>query len=484
MSMSVFAGLEPAAVWKHFEKICSIPHPSHHEEGIAEYVISEAKRLGLEWRRDEIGNVLVVKPATPGKEAAPVVVLQGHMDMVPVAAPGVEHDFEKDPIRPVVDGEYVRAQGTTLGADNGIGMALMLAVMEDDFPHGKLEFLFTINEEAGMDGAHNLQAEFLEGRTLINLDSEEWGEFTVSCAGGGDSVITFPVIREAADPEARTLQLTVGGLKGGHSGVDINLGRGSGTKIIARLLDIARLVAPVRLRRIQGGNKRNSIADAALAELDVAPADEAAVRQVVESLAAVIKEELATTDPGLTVSISSAAAEAPPLSAETTNRLIDLLVALPHGVLAMSPAMPGLVETSTNLGVIETAPEQITITMLTRSAVTSALPMVKRRIRIIAELAGASVHEPQGYPGWKPNMDSPLLKTAVEVFKRLHGKEPVINAIHAGLECGLFSEKLPGVDMLSLGPEMHNVHSPDEELHHPSVAPTYELIKEIIRALS
>jgi len=482
--MSVFTGLQPENVWKHFAAICSIPHPSKHEEGIAQYIISEAKRLGFAYRRDEIGNVLVVKPATPGHESAPVLVLQGHMDMVPVAAPGVVHDFEKDPIIPYIDGHLVKAKGTTLGADNGIGGALMLALMEDTFAHGTLEFLFTVNEESGMDGAHNLHADFVAGRRLINLDTEEFGQYYVSCAGGGDSVVTLPVNRDVM-AGAILLQISVGGLKGGHSGVDINLGRGSGNKIMARLLDAARQAAPFRLVAIKGGNKRNSISGNAQAVIALAPGDAELVRNAVSQHARVITAELEKTDPGLNVVVTDAgASELAPMSADSTHSVIDLLFALPHGVLAMSPEVPGLVETSTNVGIMSSTAEAFSCTSLTRSAVTSALDTVKRQIRIIAALANATVHEPKGYPGWKPNMDSEVLKLAMGVFDKIYGKQPEVKAIHAGLECGLFSEKLPGVDMLSIGPEMRNVHSPAEELDIPSVPKTYDLLKAIITALA
>lgn len=483
--MSVFTGLKPEKVWKHFEAICNIPHPSGHEEEVAQYVVNFANELGLDVKRDAVGNVLVTKPAVPGHESAPTVVLQGHLDMVGVAAPGVKHDFHKDPIKCRIDGDYVKAEGTTLGADNGIGGAIMLALMEENFTHGELEFFFTVNEESGMDGAHGVKSDFVKGRRLINLDTEEWGEFYISCAGGGDSVIKMPVNREKPPAQTTAVQIKIGGLKGGHSGVDIHLGRGSGNKIMGRILATAYVHKPFQLVNMSGGNKRNSIADGATAEILISNSDVDSVKKSVNAMFEIVKQELANTDPGVTISLDvKKTPSADPMTKKDTENAIHLLVALPHGVLAMSPEVPGLVETSTNIGVMGSDENNVNVSLLTRSAVTSALDMVKQQIRVIAHLVNAEVDEPQGYPGWKPNMDSDLLKISKEVFKKLHGKYPEIKAIHAGLECGLFGEKLPGVDMLSIGPEMHNVHSPAEELNIPSIPKTYELLKEILTALS
>jgi dipeptidase D len=484
--MAVLEHLQPAAVWRHFEAICAIPHPSGHEEGFAKYIEEQAKRLGFPVKRDEVGNVLVTQPATPGREKAPAVVLQGHMDMVGVAAEGVEHDFTTEPIRPKIEGEYVRAEGTTLGADNGIGAAIMLAFMEDpDLVHPELEHLFTINEEAGMDGAHGLKEDFLKGRRLINLDTEEFGQYYISCAGGGDSVIVLPAPRNPADAGAVTLEVKIRGLKGGHSGADIHLGRGSANKILGRLLARAQQVTPLRLRSVSGGSKRNSIAEKALAHLDVDKAKAGETRQAMESLAAVVKDELAKGDPGFTVEIAESSTEGlDPLSPEASKNVVDLLVALPHGVLAMSAEVDGLVETSTNIGTLETSEDNIRTVLLTRSAVTSALEMVKEQIRTIATLLGAEVEEPRGYPGWKPNMDSELLNVGMKIYRETYGEDPLVKAIHAGLECGLFSETLTGVDMLSIGPSMANVHSPAEELFIPHVKEFYVLLGRILTALA
>ncbi len=483
--MGTLKGLKPENVWKHFEAFCGIPHTSGQEKGIAAYIEKAAAALKLSVRRDEVGNVVVVQPASKGMEKAPGVVLQGHMDMVGVAADGVKHDFAKDPIKCVVDGDFVRACGTTLGADNGIGGAVMLAIMEEkDFPHPEIEHFFTVNEEAGMDGAHALKAEFLKGRRLINLDTEEFGQVYISCAGGGDSVITFPFDRTAPDKNSASLSVTIGGLKGGHSGADIHLGRGSANKLIARLLSAGMKAADIRIRSIRGGKKRNSIADFAEAAVDVPETGKTAFEKAVKAMASVLKEELSRTDPGFEASVGQAKPGAPdPMQAGASKTLVRLMLALPHGVQAMSPEVEGLVETSTNVGTVETIDKTVKIVLLSRSAVTSSLEMMKEKIRAIAEFAGASVAEPKGYPGWKPDINSNLLKTALSVFKKMHGAEPKVKAIHAGLECGLFSEKLKGVEMISVGPDMADVHSPAERLKIASVPKFYDYLKALLGEL-
>lgn len=483
--MGILSKLEPGHVWEHFENICNIPHPSCHEEKVAEYIISRAGKHGYTARRDRIGNVIIDVPGTKGYEKAPIIVLQGHMDMVPVAAQGVVHDFLKDPIRVRIDGDFVKATGTTLGADNGIGAAIMLGIMDDrDVRHGPLELFFTVNEESGMDGAHNTEADFVTGRILINLDTEEWGKYYISCAGGGDSIITLELKRDRQGCSCKTglLKVRVSGLRGGHSGLDINRGLASGNKILARLLDAGWESGEFYLKSIKGGNKRNSISDGAEAVVCLEHGNTEAFKKAVAEMAEVLRLEYEKTDPGFMVEISETTDQNACISREMTRRVLDLLIALPHGVISMSPEVRDLVETSTNLGLIHTDENSLKVTMLTRSAVTSSLFAVKRQIKVIAGLSGANVEEPRGYPGWKPDMDSPLLKIASDVFRKKYERDPEVKAIHAGLECGLFSEKLPGVDMLSIGPEMHYVHSPNEELNIASVPKTYELLCAIIEA--
>ena len=469
--MREFSQLEPKPVWKHFENLCAIPRPSFHEEAAAVYVVKEAERLGYTSRQDEAGNVVVEVPASAGMEDRPGVILQGHLDMVPVAEPGKEHDFSKDPIEPYLDGDYVRARGTTLGADNGIGCALALGLVEDDSAeYGPLELLFTINEESGMDGAHGLQSEFLKGRLLINLDAEQWGQFFISCAGGGDSIISLPIEREESAGDPLQIAVNVGGLKGGHSGIDINLGGGNANKLLGRCLAAAGDAAAFNLVSIQGGNGRNAIADRAQALVEMAADQREAFERAITQKAKTIKAELAQTDPGFAVEVK---AEPPvekplkPMTAASTRNILDLLITLHQGVFAMSPDMPDIVETSSNIGLLKSKETEFKAEIMTRSLVDSQVTAVKRQIRTIGRLLHGEVEEPRGYPGWKPNVESPLLKTAMGVYQDLHGHAPEVMAIHAGLECGLFGEKFPGLDMISIGPTMQYVHSPQEELFHP-----------------
>lgn len=485
--MGILSHLEPGHVWEHFENICNIPHPSYHEEKVAQYIISQAEKHGVKSRRDKIGNVIIDVPATRGYENSPIVALQGHMDMVPVAAQGVEHDFLKDPIKVRIDGDFVKATGTTLGADNGIGVALMLGILDDPkAAHGPLELFFTINEESGMDGAHNTEPDFVKGRILINLDTEEWGQYYISCAGGGDSIITLKLnhVEKGCACKVASLKVKVSGLRGGHSGIEINNGFASGNKVLSRILDAAWEAGEFHLKSIKGGNKRNSISDGAEATLCLEHGNAVAFKKAVAETAEVLRLEYEKTEPNFMVEITEESDGHRCMTLETTRSILDLLIALPHGVISMSPEVAGLVETSTNLGLISTDEKSVKVSMLTRSAVTSSLFAVKKQIKTIAGLVGAEVEEPRGYPGWKPNMDSKLLKIALDVFKEKYGKTPEIKAIHAGLECGLFSEKLPGVDMLSIGPEMHYVHSPNEELNIPSVPKTFDLLLDIIEAVA
>jgi dipeptidase D len=362
----------------------------------------------------------------------------------------------------------------------------MLAIMESsDLVHPRLEHLFTISEETGMDGAYGLTADFVQGRRLINLDTEEFGEFYISCAGGGDTIITLAAERAPADARSATLLLTVGGLRGGHSGVDIHLGRGCANKLLARILSRVSDAVSLRVRSLDGGNQRNSIADSARGLFDVSQDDKGAATAAVEAFAAVLREELAATDPGLEISVVEGTPGAfEPMTKEGSTKVLELVLALPHGILAMSPEMPGLVETSTNMGTLDTVEGTITTVLLTRSAVGSSQVMAQERVRAIASLAGASVEEPRGYPGWKPNPNSDLLRIGKEVYRGIYGDDPEVKAIHAGLECGLFGEKLPGVDMISIGPTMANVHSPDEELYIPHVADFDTLLRAYLEALA
>ncbi len=464
--------LEPKIVWKYFEEICKIPRCSKHEEKIAEYIIEVAKQHGLEVEKDDVGNVIARKKAN-GYDNAPMVTLQCHMDMVCEKNKDVEHDFSKDPIQPYVDGEWVKAKGTTLGADNGIGLAMCLALMEiKDAKHGLLEFLFTVDEETGLTGAFGLKKEFIKGKLLINLDSEDFGVIYIGCAGGGNSTIKLPLKFEEVDKEG--LRITVKGLKGGHSGIEIDKGRANSIKLLARIL----YNINARVSKIEGGDKHNAIPREAMAEV---VAGEDAIEKIKE-LEAAFRNEYSRTEPNLKVEVEKCRITKV-LDGETNEKLIKLLMSLPHGVLAMSQEVEGLVETSTNLATIRMDGEA-TIVMSSRSSINSALDAVMQSIRCMAELAKASVEEGSKYPGWKPNLDSRLLKIASDAFKELYGKEPEKKAIHAGLETGVIGD-LTGInEIISIGPQIEHPHSPDERVHVKSVEEFWKYLLHLLEKVA
>jgi len=464
--------LEPKIVWKYFEEICKIPRCSKHEEKIAEYIIEVAKQHGLEVEKDDMGNVIARKKAN-GYDNAPMVTLQCHMDMVCEKNKDVEHDFSKDPIQPYVDGEWVKAKGTTLGADNGIGLAMCLALMEiKDAKHGPLEFLFTVDEETGLTGAFGLKKEFIKGKLLINLDSEDFGVIYIGCAGGGNSTIKLPLKFEEVDKEG--LRITVKGLKGGHSGIEIDKGRANSIKLLARIL----YNINARVSKIEGGDKHNAIPREAMAEV---VAGEDAIEKIKE-LEAAFRNEYSRTEPNLKVEVEKCRITKV-LDGETNEKLIKLLMSLPHGVLAMSQEVEGLVETSTNLATIRMDGEA-TIVMSSRSSINSALDAVMQSIRCMAELAKASVEEGSKYPGWKPNLDSRLLKIASDAFKELYGKEPEKKAIHAGLETGVIGD-LTGInEIISIGPQIEHPHSPDERVHVKSVEEFWKYLLHLLEKVA
>jgi dipeptidase D len=484
--MTFVASLEPRTLWTHFDRILEIPRGSRNEGQIRAYVLQVADRHGLEHRTDAAGNVLVHKPASPGREHAPVTVLQSHLDMVNEKNQDVEHDFDRDPIRPDRHGDYLRASGTTLGADNGIGVAAMLAILEDpDLVHGPLELLFTVDEETGLTGASGLDGSMIRGRRLLNLDTEEHGTIYVGCAGGGDTTLRLPVAWVPAPASATPFELSLRGLKGGHSGVDIHLQRGNAIQLLARIVDAAARENPLLLAALHGGNMRNAIPREATATVvlhqDHAGAFQAAAGRELDR----VREALAAVEPDLRLEIRSP--DEPParvLDAHTSRRTLDLLLALPHGVSAMSPDIPGLVETSTNLAVVRTESEHITILTNTRSSVAAELEALRARIRAAASLAGAVVESLPAYPGWKPDLRSPLLHVVRQTCSACLGRDPEIKAVHAGLETGIIGTHVPGMDMVSLGPQIEFPHSPDERVHIPSVAEFFGLLAEVLEALS
>ena len=469
--MSVFQGLQPSAVWEYFEEICQVPRPSKKEGKIMAFLLDWAKKHDLEACRDEAGNVLIKKPAAPGRENAPTVVLQAHMDMVCEKNSDTAHDFDKDPIRPYVDGEWVRAKGTTLGADDGIGMAAMMAVLTSkDIAHGPVECLFTVDEETGLTGAFALRPGFVSGNILLNLDSEDEGEMFIGCAGGIDTVVRMKYETESAPCDAFALKVQVKGLQGGHSGDDINKGRGNAIKILNRFLWDLNAKYGIRLALLEGGNLRNAIAREAWAVCVIDGNHKEDARVAFNVYMAEMENVWRVTEPGLQLSLESADTPSLVLKKKDTDALLNALYACPHGVFSMSYRMPGLVETSTNLAAVRFEKENtVLITTSQRSDVDSEKMNIANMVEAVFKMAGAEVEHSEGYPGWAPNPDSPVVKVAVESYKRLFGKAPVVRSIHAGLECGLFLEKYPKMDMVSFGPTLRGVHSPDEKVNIKTV---------------
>jgi dipeptidase D len=484
--MSFIAELEPQEVWRHFDAILKIPRGSKNEDRMREYVIGVAQKLGLRHAQDKAGNVVVRKPAASGREAAPAIVLQSHLDMVNDKNADVKHDFATDAIIPQRDGEYIKATGTTLGSDNGIGVASALAIMEaKNLAHGPLEFLFTIDEETGLTGATNLADDLLAAKRLINLDTEEEGSLYVGCAGGAGTDMTLPLNSIKAPKEMAALELKLAGLQGGHSGVDIHLQRGNATKLLARTLYRIAVNSGIkfRLASIGGGNKHNAIPREAFATVVLPKKQQKKFTQALEQVVAEIRAEYKTVDPGLQLTVSPTTAKRM-WDGKSTMKALSLLHALPHGVMSMSNDIPGLVETSTNLAIVNSRKNKMTIHCSTRSSVAAALQATRDRIRAIAEFAGAKVKEDKGYPGWKPNLDSEVLRVSKQVHQELFGFEPSIKAIHAGLECGIIGEKYPGMDMVSMGPQIEFPHSPGERVKVNSVGNFYRLLVKTLERLS
>ncbi|HSN53882.1 MAG TPA: aminoacyl-histidine dipeptidase [Candidatus Sulfomarinibacteraceae bacterium] len=481
--------LEPALLWQHFDDIRQIPRPSKHEERIAAHVQDWADRRGFEVRRDEAGSMVVRVPATPGHEGSETVVLQGHLDMVCEKNSDVEHDFMTQGIEVEVNGDWVTARGTTLGADNGIGLAAAMALADDpEVVHGPLEILATVDEETGLTGAKQLDPSLLSGKILLNLDTEEDGALYMGCAGGADTDAFLPTSRRRGLLGSVPVKLSVRGLRGGHSGLNIIENRGNAIKLATRVLQAA-LYAGVDLDvvSIDGGSKHNAIPREcfALIRLDADAVDQ--LRDIAASCAVDFAEEFGATDPDLEVVVESLEDDDTlrnVVNVHTRDRLLRLLDGLPHGVLAMSREVPGLVETSTNLAVVETQEDGLKFVTSHRSSVMPALYAVRRSVTSTFRQAGAKVSYEEPYPGWKPNPGSPILNRAAQVYERLFGHKPEIKAIHAGLECGLILEKVPGMDAVSLGPQIENAHSPDERVQISSVAKFYKHVAALLEDLA
>lgn len=476
-------GLTPELVWKYFAGISRIPRGSKNEAAATAYVLETARKLGLEAKADPSGNVVVRKPASSGREHVRSIALQGHLDMVCEKNNDTVHDFLRDPIELVRRDNVIMANGTTLGADNGIAVAANLAIMEDrSLIHGPLEMLFTVDEETGLTGASNMAPDFLVSRTLLNMDSEEEGALYVGCSGGKDTTGTWRIHRDEAPASTIALQIKVSGLKGGHSGLDIDKGRGNAIKIMNRLL-VELEPAGVRLASIEGGNKHNAIPRECECIVFLSPTKLRKAGKIVDSFSATIRNELAAVEPDAIISMVPVEdrGSSKPIKRSEQRRLTRVISALPHGVIRMSADIPGLVETSTNVAVVNTAQDSIRIATSQRSSVASEIIEISHSVSSIFELAGAEVSYTDAYPGWKPNLDSPILKIAKEAYRSLYGKTPAVKAIHAGLECGIIGERVPGMDMISFGPTLEGVHSPDEKIYIDTVERFWSLLLEILK---
>ncbi|HIU88767.1 MAG TPA: aminoacyl-histidine dipeptidase [Candidatus Caccomonas pullistercoris] len=473
--------LQPKAVFDCFAQVNRIPRPSKREEKMIEFLKSFGERLGLPTKVDEAGNVLITKPATPGFENRRTVVLQSHMDMVCEKNADSAFDFMKDPIEAYVDGEWLKAKGTTLGADDGIGVAMQMALLEaTDIPHGPIECLFTRDEETGLTGAAALKPGFMTGDYLINLDSEDEGQIFVSCAGGARTSAEFD-FTEVPVPEGYFgFRVEVKGLTGGHSGDDINKKRANANKLLVRFILDAFKKYDLYLVDIQSGGLHNAIPREGFAVCAVPMADKEQVRVDLNLLAAAVEEEYSRTEPGVAFVLESAPVAGTAIDKDTTRRLLLALQAMDNGVFAMSQDLDWLVETSSNLASVRKEDGKVVINSSQRSSVASARENMSATVRAVFELAGARVVTNEGYPGWKMNPNSALLKVAVDSYRRLFSAEPKILAIHAGLECGLFSEKYPHLDMISVGPTLRGVHSPDERLHIPSVQKVWDHLLDML----
>ncbi|MBD3220395.1 beta-Ala-His dipeptidase [bacterium] len=483
--MSSYDQLQPRAVWEIFGRMSEIPRGSGNEAAVQAMFKQWAADRGLAVKEDQVGNLLISIPASPGLEKARPVLVQGHVDMVCEKNNDTKHDFEKDPIRIKVEGDWVTADGTTLGADNGIGVAMGLALAEDDsVRHGPIEVLLTIDEERGLTGAAGVPAGWFDSRTMINLDSEEDHGIFMGCAGGRDSLITLKLRGGKAPKGWVGRKVVIKGLQGGHSGLDIAANRGNANKLLARALQAAAAEVQVRVQSFDGGMLRNAIPREAEARVLVKEDEARQFKKLVDGfLKRALAEELHASDPGLEWRVGSVKVEKA-WSGPETRRLLNLLVAIPHGVLGMSLAIDGLVETSSNLGVVKTDGNKVRITCCSRSSVMSQLAGVVNQHRALAEMADAEIDQPEGYPAWQPDPESPVLAKTIAQYERLFGEKPELMAIHAGLECGLLLENYPDLDIVSFGPNIEGAHSPDERVQISSVQKIWKLFTAVIEDLA
>ena len=479
--MSEIQSLQPAKLWHRFDQICAIPHPSYHEDTLAEFIVNWAKSKNLFVERDEVGNVLIRKPATQGMENRPSVALQAHLDMVPQANESTQHDFLKDPILPRIQGEWVTATGTTLGADNGIGMASALAVLDsDDVAHPELEVLLTMTEEAGMEGALGLRANWLKSNLMINTDTEENGEIYIGCAGGENADLALPINRQP-NKFPHCFQVAIKGLSGGHSGCDIHTERGNAIKLLGVFLTALRYVTEdFAIVDIRGGSVRNAIPREAF--ITLALDDATLLTMVVEKFKAVINEGL-PADPNAEILVSEQPLPTETFDIPTSQTLAHVLSALPNGVQAFSQSVQGVVETSLSIGVLKTEGEQVKGTILLRSLVEGGTDAVKTELTELVQQSGGNVEYSGYYPGWEPQPNTDILALTKKLYAEILGHEPEIKVIHAGLECGLLKKIYPNLDVVSIGPTIRNAHSPDEKVHIPAVQTYWSLLTKVLANL-
>lgn len=476
--------LQPKNVWKYFHEICQIPRPSKKEEKIIAYLIDFGNKMGLETLRDKAGNVLIRKEASPGKENITPIVFQSHMDMVCEKNNDIKFDFNMDAIQAYIDGEWIKAKGTTLGADDGIGIAISLALLEDKtLEHGFIECLFTVDEETGLTGAFALEPNWLKGKMLINLDSEDEGQFFIGCAGGKGTVATLEFKKEKLPENASPYLITIKGLKGGHSGDDINKGLGNSNKILNRILFEGTFNYDMSIAFIDAGNLHNAIAREGKAVVMIPDKYKNEFLQFINNFHQTIKNELKYTDPEVEIKVVPTEKPAFVIDEFTQCDLVQALYACPHGVLAMDHSMENFVETSTNLASVKMKNNQIIITTSQRSSVESKKDDACNMVASVFELINADIEHNEGYPGWTPNPGSHVLKIMKQAYVNLYKKEPLVLAIHAGLECGLIGEKYPEMDMISIGPTLRGVHSPDERLLIKTVQEVWDLTLEFLKIL-
>jgi len=475
--------LEPKAVWKHFAALAAIPRASEKEAAARNYVLGVAARLGLESVQDSAGNVVVRKPARPGREGAVPAVIQGHLDMVCEKNEGTVHNFDTDPIRLVVDGDWLKADGTTLGADNGVGVSAALAVMESDtLAHGPLEFVFTIDEESGLTGASKFPGGLLKAKYFLNLDNEEEYTLCIGCAGGVCSVARRKIERCPA-PSGEAWRIKVAGLAGGHSGVDIHRGRGNAVRILGHALLSAMDRLPLAVADVNGGSKQNAIPREASAVVVLDSAHAPQLQSLLAAYTAEVQAELGSFDPSLRVTVETAARPEQVIAGADAALIASLLASQHHGVLAMSPDVPGLVQTSTNLAIVTTRQDEVEIVTSQRISIESSKRAAARMVATVFHFAGFAVEQSGDYPGWKPEPTSDIVRTAQAVHQEVLGRKPELIAMHAGLECGVIGEKYPGMQMISFGPHIVDVHSPSERIKISSVAPFYNLLTGLLERL-